>query len=549
MIDENRPNVHEGRAERAMVRARRDLIAGGVLVCALLLFAARGSTVWQSINTLVGIGRHSQRLEIGDQLLVSGLLLNLALILFGWRRYRDLAATASLRARAEMHASTLARTDELTGVLNRRAFAEDGADRIAGQSKRDRTALLIIDLDHFRTVNDLHGHLAGDTVLRAASDIIRRALPASALAGRLDGDSFAVLIGFDPHHVGAIDAIADYIVGALAQPLVCKGLTAHVGATIGIARVEPDCQTMDALLRRATIALHVAKSAGRGRHAWFNASMERELISRNLVEAGLREGIPAGLFIPYYEPQVDLETGALIGFEVLARWNHPTRGVISPDHFIPIAEECGLIGDLSIAVMRRAFTEARDWDPALTLSVNIAPSQLKDPWLAQKIVKLLVETGFPAQRLEIEITESSLFQNLPLAQSIVGSLKNQGIAVALDDFGTGYSSLAHLRALPFDRIKIDKSFVIAMATDPESAAIVEAISRLGESLNLTITAEGVEDEAIAERLRRIGCAKGQGWHYGRPTPIAAVRRILAERGLLPVGRANDTGSTAMRKAG
>jgi len=221
---------------------------------------------------------------------------------------------------------------------------------------------------------------------------------------------------------------------------------------------------------------------------------------------------------------------------VLARWEHPTRGVIPPDTFIPVAEECGMIADMSVSVMRRAFMEARDWDPSITLSVNISPAQLKDPWLAQKVVKLLVETGYPANRLEIEITESSLFQNLALAQSIVGSLKNQGIRLALDDFGTGYSSLAHLRALPFDRIKIDKSFVTAMNRDPESMAIVDAISKLGESLNLPITAEGIEDQGIYDRLRAMGLHKGQGWHFGKPMTVAATRRLLAEKGLLPSAR-------------
>jgi diguanylate cyclase (GGDEF)-like protein len=537
MIDTSRSDAPKGRAERAMLRARRDLVAGGVLVCALLLFATRGWHALRSVDGLLGIASQAQGLAMGDRLLVAGLLLNLALILFGWRRYRDLAATASLREQAEARASAIARTDELTGFLNRRALAEDGAALLVAQARRDRAvALIAIDLDHFKTVNDLHGHLAGDTVLRAASEIIRRALPASAIAGRLDGDSFAVLLGYDPRHAGTIDSIADYVVGALAQPLVCKGLTAHVGATVGIARSEADCASIDALLRRANIALHAAKSAGRGRHIWFDASMERELISRNLIEAGLRDGIPAGQFVPYYEPQVDLETGGLIGFEVLARWNHPTRGLIAPDHFIPVAEECGLIGDLSVSVMRRAFTEARDWDRSLTLSVNISPAQLKDPWLAQKIVKLLVETGFPANRLEIEITESSLFQNLSLAQSIVSSLKNQGIRLALDDFGTGYSSLAHLRALPFDRIKIDRSFVTSINRDPESAAIVNAISKLGESLNLPITAEGIEDESIRRRLADLGCHKGQGWHFGKPMTVGAARRLLAERGLLPSAR-------------
>ena len=527
----------EVRAAKAMSRARRDTITGGVIVTALILLVTVGWRSVAALERLLGRSSHAANLATSDRWLMTALLLNLALILFGWRRYRDLAATTSERDAAQAHASLLARHDGLTGLLNRRALVEDGSATIAQMLRRDKAvALLLVDLDHFKSVNEIHGHLAGDVVLRAATDLIRRALPGSAIAGRLDGDEFALLMPFDPRHAGTIDAIADYIVGALGQPIVTRGVTAHVGASIGIARSEPDCQSVEALLRRANIAVHAAKVAGRGRHIWFDTTMERELVSRNATEAGIRDGIPLGQFVPYYEPQVDLATGAVIGFEMLARWDHPTRGVVMPDSFIPVAEECGLIAELSVAVMRRAFAEARDWDPSITLSVNISPAQLKDPWLAQKIVKLLVETGFPASRLEIEITESALFENLSLAQSIVGSLKNQGIRLALDDFGTGYSSLAHLRALPFDRIKIDKSFIAAMGKDRESAAIVDAISKLGDSLNLPVTAEGIEDAAIHAQLRAMGCAKGQGWHFGKPLPIGATRRLLAERGLLPSAR-------------
>jgi EAL domain-containing protein (putative c-di-GMP-specific phosphodiesterase class I) len=267
--------------------------------------------------------------------------------------------------------------------------------------------------------------------------------------------------------------------------------------------------------------------------------METALKARNETEIGLRKGVPKGEFVPYFEPQIDLVTGKIIGFEMLARWNHPTGALIAPDDFIGIAEETGMIGDLSMSIMRQAFDEVKNWDPSISLSVNISPVQLRDPWLAQKIVKLLVETGFPATRLEVEITESSLFENLALAQSTVGSLKNQGIKLALDDFGTGYSSLAHLRALPFDRIKIDKSFVLSILTSPDSAAIVNAITRLGDSLNLPVTAEGIEDAEIDERLRQLGCQKGQGWYHGKPKSIAQTRTLLAGANLLPSARMID----------
>jgi EAL domain-containing protein (putative c-di-GMP-specific phosphodiesterase class I) len=272
-------------------------------------------------------------------------------------------------------------------------------------------------------------------------------------------------------------------------------------------------------------------------------SLQRELQERSAAEAGVRAGIQAGELVPYFEQQIDLATGTLRGFEMLARWRHPTRGLVAPDEFISIAEDCGVIGELSLCVMRQALLEARAWDNNLVLSVNISPVQLKDPWLAQKLAKLLSETGYPAERLEVEITERSLLGNLGLVQAIVSSLKNQGIGLALDDFGTGYSSLAHLRALPFDRIKIDRSFVTSINDNPESAAIVAAITRLAESLNLAVTAEGIEDSLIEARLRSMGTYTGQGWLLGKPIPVEEVRALLAERGLLPLKRSYLTAPT------
>ena len=369
--------------------------------------------------------------------------------------------------------------------------------------------------------------------------MISQSLPKYSIGALLGGDEFAAAFLFDPDAAREVETIAEHIVGRLGKPFDLAGVHTHISASLGIARSDTDCTSVDALLRRADIAMYAAKKHGRGRHIWFDASMERELQKRNSVEAGLRAGIPEQQFVPFFEQQIDLASGSLHGFEVLARWYHPELGLVPPDEFIGVAEECGLIGDLSFSVIRQAFIEARSWESHLTLSVNISPTQLKDPWLSQKIVKLLVETGFPAERLEVEITESSLFENLGLAQSIVGSLKNQGIRVALDDFGTGYSSLAHLRALPFDRIKIDRSFVTSLNTNPESVAIVNAITRLADSLNLAVTAEGIEDSLIEARLRSIGNYKGQGYHYGKPMPVTGVRKMLADRGLLPSSRSNE----------
>ncbi|QNQ11010.1 putative bifunctional diguanylate cyclase/phosphodiesterase [Sphingomonas alpina] len=508
------------------ITARRELLSGAITVAAILLFVGTGSAVLSSTLKHYFAGGGG-----ADQTLVIALLLNVALILFGWRRHRELSIEVTIRAAAEERAQQLASKDPLTGFLNRRSLAEEGAAMFVRAERRQKAmAMLMLDLDHFKTVNDMHGHATGDALLRQVAVEIAAAMPSIALTARFGGDEFACAFLFDPAHPDTVERIAEKLISRLAQPFHAEGLQLHISASVGVARSDFDCASIDALMRSADIAMYAAKNSGRNRYAWFDLSMERELQARNELESGLRAAIPRLEIVPYFEQQIDLTTGRLGGFEVLARWEHPTRGLIVPDKFIPIAEETGMIADLSLSIMRQAFVAAKDWDPGLSLSVNISPWQLKDAWLAQKIIKVLTETGFPASRLEIEITESSLFDNLALAQSIVGSLKNQGIRLALDDFGTGYSSLAHLRALPFDRIKIDKSFVMSINDNSESAAIVNAITRLGDSLNLPITAEGIEDASIEERLRALGCSKGQGYLYGRPLSVANVRRLLAEKG-------------------
>jgi len=494
------------------------------------------------ITLLGGLGSQYLPLRLppdhARQLLVSALLLNIALTLLGSIRHRRLIDEIRQRRSAEARVETLASRDPLTGLANRRTLAELAADTLLLARRRGLSvAVLTLNLDNFRSVNEGRGHEAGDAILIGTAGILTAIVPASATIARLGADEFACLLTYDPARPAVIDALADALVERLRRPFPFARNPVHLGVSIGIARAEPGDQAIDAALRRADIALSAAKKAGGNTRCWFDDGMGRELDARNAIETGLRTAIPAGRIVPYYEQQIDLATGRLEGFEVLARWLHPTDGVILPDLFIPIAEEAGLISSLSMSIMRQAFEDAATWDPSLTLSVNISPAQLKDPWLAEKILKLLVETGFPPHRLEIEITETSLFENLALARVIVASLKNQGVRLALDDFGTGYSSLAHLRALPFDRIKIDKSFVLAMTDDAESTAIVEAITRLGHSLSVPVTAEGVESLAIAASLRALGCHKVQGWLYGRPLDVTQARRLLAERALLATARA------------
>ncbi|MEQ9663753.1 MAG: EAL domain-containing protein [Parasphingopyxis sp.] len=512
--------VADGRNNR-----QRGWVATVVALASVAMFAAVAGEVLG--NILAGTATHR------DPILAVALLLNIALILIGWRHDREVKEEIANHSDAARRANALATKDPLTGLHNRRSAGEIGSQMLAETERRQMAlAMLVADLDGFKHVNDVHGHHAGDELLKIVAEKMQRILPQSALIARLGGDEFAMAFAFEPSGASTVNAIADDLIEAIGRPIPIDEQTVQISVSIGIARSDHDCETVETLMRRGDIAMYAAKNQGKSRSVWFDKTMERELQIRNKVEAGLRTGIPKGEVVPYYEPQIDIATGRLHGFEVLARWVHPSEGVVEPEVFIHVAEEAGLIADLSESVMRQAFIETRSWDPELVLSVNISPTQLKDPWLSQKIIKLLTETNFPANRLEVEITETALFDNLGIANSIIASLKNQGIRIALDDFGTGYSSLSHLRSLPFDRIKIDRSFVSSITQDNESAAIVDAIARLSGSLGLPVTAEGVENSEIEEALKKVGAMHGQGWLFGKPMPIQDIRRLLAERDMI-----------------
>ena len=324
----------------------------------------------------------------------------------------------------------------------------------------------------------------------------------------------------------------------VARPVQCEDATIDVTISIGIAssRQMDDMRNGTAsaqkLMHKADIAMYHAKKQGKNRFYWFEASMENELRFRNELEAGIRRGISRGEFRPYYEQQVDLDTGKLVGFEMLARWESPEMGVVGPDIFIPIAEEIGVIGEMSERLIAQAFEDAKAWDSELTLSVNISPVQMRDPWFAQKLLKLLVRHNFPPNRFEIEITESCLHENVGMVRSMITSLRNQGVHISLDDFGTGYSSLSQLRSLPFDRLKIDRAFIAELKEKEHGAKLVDAILSMSEGLKLPVTAEGIENEIVLEALQRMGKMKGQGYHYGRPEPAAEVLQRLGQQDLL-----------------
>ena len=527
--------------DRRVRGARRDVITFGIAVASIIMFVGNGGSVLsQAIRSWMGVGGPP------DIMLANALTLNVALIIFGWRRYVDLTQEVAERREAEKQACLLALTDPLTGCLNRRSVGP-AIDQVLASAQHSGSAvgILLFDLDNFKAVNDLNGHLAGDALLAAVAARAKAALPPGSVLARLGGDEFAAVVTFDPARGEAIDQLAEALMREGSIPLDHNGLLIETTLSVGISssdRTAGSDGIIDAqsLLNDADIAMYHAKKQGRNRHHWFEPEMANELRFRSELETGIRRGLGRGEFVPYYEQQIDLETGDLVGFEMLARWNSPSLGLVSPEIFIPIAEEIGVIGELSEQLIAQALRDASEWSPALTLSVNISPIQLRDPWFAQRILRLLVESNFPPARLDVEITESCLHENIGVVRSLVASLKNQGITISLDDFGTGYSSLAQLQALPFDRIKIDRSFVSSLGKDKESATIVETITSLGKGMSLPITAEGIETPEALEALKGIGKFKGQGYLYGRPIEAAKVRELLAERGLLAHDPQRDT---------
>ena len=424
-----------------------------------------------------------------------------------------LSAEVSEREAAEARAQTLARHDSLTGLANRRHFLEDLERRLGliGQEK-SAFALMFVDLDRFKPINDVHGHAIGDELLQVIAARLSGCLRDDSFAARLGGDEFAVLLE-GPDGRDGVAAAARRVLHELSAPILVNGLKLTVGASIGIAMCPEDGRNAADLLQRGDAAMLRAKE-DRGAYKFFDSSIDEELKSKAALETELRTAIPNGDIVPYFQPVLRLDDGELAGYEVLARWPHRERGMISPVDFIPVAEEAGLVDAMFWALLARACAKALSAPGEFMLAVNISPSQIRDQWFPEKVLRTLRETGFPAQRLEIEVTESAMIGDIQRAKSALMSLKNQGVRIALDDFGTGYSSLFLLRALPIDKLKIDRSFVGTLTTDRENATIVGALVGLGKALGLQVTAEGVEDEATADMLRAMGCEFAQGYLFG-----------------------------------
>jgi diguanylate cyclase (GGDEF)-like protein len=468
----------------------------------------------------------AETLELDEILLVCAVLLGGLIWSYG-RLRRERRETAR-RGAAEREIRTLAFHDPLTGLPNRRQFGEAlKAAAAAPPRAGGGHGVIMLDLNAFKRINDVFGHGIGDEVLILVGGRLSRAVRDGDLVARLGGDEFAIL-ATQLSGPEAATSLALRIIDELQAPITVNGREHAVGAAIGIALTPQDGTEPAELMRKADIALYRAKGQGRSAMRFFESEMDASVRERDHIERELRRALAEGEIEPHYQPLVDLKSGRVREFEALARWTHPQLGSISPTRFIPIAEDCGLIAPLTDALLTRACTDAAAWPSDILLAFNISPVLLHDPGFSLRLMAVLGRTGFPPQRLELEITESALVRDLDAAQTVLGALRDAGVRIALDDFGTGYSSLYHLRNFKLDKIKIDRSFIDTMTTDNDSAAIVRALVGLGAGLGLDVTAEGVETEEQRQLLSGQGCSQAQGFLYSEAVDAASAFALIAQ---------------------
>ncbi|GLS31960.1 GGDEF-domain containing protein [Mesorhizobium albiziae] len=424
--------------------------------------------------------------------------------------------------------SDLAYTDPLTGLGNQRRFV-DKVDRLISDRSEDPAPFTvgILDLDGFKPINDLFGRVAGDDILIQVAMRLRAAMDGHSAVTRIGADEFAFLYPMVFSEDAASEK-AKMLIEILSAPYDVGERTARLSASVGCSLFYSGDETTEILLHKAETALYQAKRSGRGRVVVYTREMEEAAKRVTRIEQALRRAVSAGEVEPHFQPIVDLKDRRVIGFEALARWTDRDLGVVPPATFIPIAEERGIIGPLSQLVLRKATEAARNWPDELFLSFNLSPSQLVDQNTGLHILAILDRTGFDPQRLEIEITETGLMSDPASAEKIVNDLRRVGIRVSLDDFGTGQSSLGRLREFHFDKLKIDRAFVSTILDDRPSEHIIRAILAMCDGLGMDVVAEGIEEEAQADRLVQFGCAGGQGYLFGRPADADATLGYLRD---------------------
>ncbi len=430
------------------------------------------------------------------------------------------------RKRAEARLAFMAQHDSLTGLPNRNLLRQN-MDEILLHTRRssDKAAVLVLGIDNFKAVNDTLGHGIGDKLLRAVAKRLRSTLREEDTLARLNSDEFAIVQSGLSRPDDAV-LLARRLLEAIGDPFLFDGHSIVVGASIGIAMAPGDGDESEKLLKNADMALSRAKNDSRGTFSFFEAGMDARAQSRRKIESDLRDAIQNEVLRPYYQPLIDLASGRITGFEALVRWPHPERGMISPAEFIPVAEETGLINGLGGLMLRRACADAALWPEDVRVAVNLSPLQFRTGNLLSIVMDALKQSGLPARRLELEITETLLLEKSGQVLATLHALRALGVRISMDDFGTGYSSLSYLRSFPFDKIKIDQSFVRDLAANRDAQAIVRSIISLGIGLGVTITAEGVETEAELSWLRAEGCHEGQGFLFSRARPNAEVVGML-----------------------
>ena len=443
--------------------------------------------------------------------------------------FRGFASDLTKMRQSEVELDRLARQDSLTGLPNREVLRRALDDALVGAVRRKhRCSVFLLDLDRFKAVNDTLGHPAGDTLLRLVSLRLREVIGELGQVGRLGGDEFEVVLPATSSK-DDLSRLAQGIIDSLSRPYTINGTVVTIGASVGIVTSDYDDRTSDDLMRDADLALYAAKAAGKGCFRFFAPEMHEAARERQLMESDLRVALEKGQLRLLYQPCVDASSEAVTGFEALIRWDHPEHGPVSPVQFIPLAEEIGLINEIGEWVLRTACAEAANWPAHTTVAVNLSPIQFKSHALPTVVRMVLSDTDLPAKRLELEITEGVFLSNDDHVHDMIGSLKAIGVKLALDDFGTGYSSLSYLQRVPFDKIKIDRSFVSG-ASNPESrnAALIRAMVGLASDLKMQTTAEGVETQDELALVRNLGCSLVQGYIFGKPMPAEEARELAAK---------------------
>ena len=448
--------------------------------------------------------------------------------------YRGFASDITDTRQAEEKIAYLAHYDVLTGLGNRAMFAAELERMIARLRPEKSLAVLYVDLDHFKSINDGYGHGVGDQVLATAAQRLKSHLGPNDIAVRLGGDEFAVILSSALNKQAMLN-VAQNIVDAISMPMHIERLHLHVGVSVGVAFYPDDAATPTQLLRCADLALYHAKEQGRGCSSAYDRDMHELMQERRQLTSDLRLAVSRGELELYYQPLIEIQTGETQGYEALLRWHHPTRGMVSPDDFIPIAEETGLIVAIGEWAIRTGLEELARWPKHLSLAVNLSPVQIRNENLINVIVQALGANNVDPSRFELEITESVLLHESEENVATLHQLRALGIRIALDDFGTGYSSLNYLRSFPFDKIKIDRSFVDQLNHRPENQAIVDAVVGLANNLQMATTAEGVENENQLEELRRNGCLQAQGFFFERPRPADALGLARTAKIATPTG--------------